>query len=93
MDVIAVRADAGAKAVTATGDALKTIILDERRKELAFEGHRLFDLTRNKLSFTKYLSGRTIAIDKTEKRIILPIPQSEMNANKNMEQNDAYKVQ
>ena len=93
IDVIAGRADAAATAVTATGDALKTIVLNERRKELAFEGHRLFDLTRNRLSFTKYLSGRTMAIDKTDKRTILPIPQSEMNANGNMEQNDAYKIQ
>jgi hypothetical protein len=93
VDVIGGRADATWTPVTATGDALKTMVLTERRKELAFEGHRLFDLTRNKLSFTKYLSGRTIAIDKTDKRTILPIPQSEMNANKNMEQNDAYKAQ
>lgn len=93
VDVVAGRADANWTATTATGDVLKTIVLNERRKELAFEGHRLFDLTRNKLSFTKYLSGRSIAIDKTDNRTILPIPQSEMNANKNMEQNDAYKVQ
>lgn len=93
VDVIGSRADANWESVTATGDALKTIILAERRKELAFEGHRLFDLTRNKISFTKYLSGRSIPIDKTDKRTILPIPQSEMNANKNIEQNEAYKVQ
>lgn len=92
VDVVGGRADVDWKPVTATGDALKTIVLDERRKELAFEGHRLFDLTRNKLSFTKFLSGRSIAIDKTDKRTILPIPQSEMNANINMEQNEAYKA-
>lgn len=93
VDVVAGRADASWVPVTATGDALKTIILNENRKEFAFEGHRLFDLTRNKLGFTKYLTNRTITIDKTDKRTILPIPQSEMNANINMEQNDAYKVQ
>lgn len=79
---IANRADTLVKAITATGDALISAILLEKRKELAFEGHRLFDLTRNKLSFTKYLGGDekkdiTYPADKT----IQPIPQRELDAN------------
>ncbi|RFS18903.1 RagB/SusD family nutrient uptake outer membrane protein [Chitinophaga silvatica] len=93
LDVVGGRADADYKPATATGDPLKALILLERRKELAFEGHRLFDLTRNKQSFTKYRSSKTIQIDYPNLKTILPIPQAEMNSNRNMEQNDAYKIQ
>ncbi|NSL86426.1 RagB/SusD family nutrient uptake outer membrane protein [Chitinophaga sp. Mgbs1] len=93
LNTIATRADASWTPTAATGAALQALILDENRKEFAFEGHRLFDLTRNKLTFTKYRSGtNTIAIQPGNGKTILPIPQSEMNANKNMEQNEAYKI-
>lgn len=91
LNTIASRADAAWIPATATGDALKTLILNERRKELAFEGHRLFDLTRNKLAFTKYRSATTIAIGAGELKTILPIPQAEINANGNIVQNEAYR--
>ena len=93
LDVIAKRADASKITTTAVGTALQTLILDENRKEFAFEGHRLFDLTRNKLNFTKYRTdGITLPIANTSLRTILPIPLSEMNSNPNMEQNEAYKT-
>lgn len=92
LDVVAKRADASKATTTATGTALQTLILEENRREFAFEGHRLFDLTRNKLAFTKYRTGGlTIAIPANSNKIVLPIPLAEMNANPNMEQNDAYK--
>ena len=78
---------------TTTGAALVTAILNERRKELAFEGQRLFDLTRNKISFTKISRGGiSIAVNYPENKAILPIPQSELDANSNIrsQQNPGY---
>lgn len=91
LDVVAQRADAAKTATTLTGTALQDLIIAERRKEFAFEGHRLFDLTRNKLGFTKYRSGATITIENTSLKTILPIPLSERNANPSIEQNEGYK--
>ena len=45
-DLNALRAKRGAAALTVTGAALKSAIQDERRRELAFEGSRWFDLKR-----------------------------------------------
>ncbi|RYG13754.1 MAG: RagB/SusD family nutrient uptake outer membrane protein [Chitinophagaceae bacterium] len=92
LDVIAKRGDASAATTTATGTALQNLILEENRKEFAFEGHRLFDLTRHKLAFTKHRTGGiTIAIPANSNRTVLPIPLAEMNANPSMDQNDYYK--
>ncbi|RAJ00497.1 SusD-like starch-binding protein associating with outer membrane [Chitinophaga skermanii] len=91
LNTIAARGDDKLVPYDVVGTALTDAILNERRKELAFEGHRLFDLTRTKKSFTKYRSATTIAINYPNGRTILPIPQAEMKANTNMEQNDAYK--
>lgn len=93
LDVIAKRADITKPTTTATGAALQALILEEERKEFAFEGHRLFDLTRNKQAFTKYRAdGVTLPVANTSLRTILPIPLAEMNSNPNMVQNDAYKT-
>ncbi len=91
LDIVATRADALWTPTVATDSELISLIIKERRKELAFEGHRLFDLTRNNLSFVKYRSGSTIPVSNTSLKTILPIPQSEINANPNIEQNEAYK--
>lgn len=88
---VAGRADATWVPLVATGTALYDAILLQRRKELAFEGHRLFDLTRTKQSFTKYRSTTTIAVNYPHLKTILPIPLAEMKVNTNMEQNDAWK--
>lgn len=93
LDVVAKRADATVATTTETGQALQDLILVENRKEFAFEGHRLFDLTRHKLAFTKYRTGGlTIPVPNTSLKTVLPIPLSEMNANPNMEQNEGYKA-
>jgi tetratricopeptide (TPR) repeat protein len=61
-------------------------ILKERRLELAFEGHRIHDVrrTRGSISF----GTETIAFNAN--RLVLPIPQREMDTNKNMTQNPGY---
>ena len=78
--------------VTATGDSLKTLIMEERRRELAFEGHRLFDLLRRKQGVvrTDVLPGSPSTKPYGDDRLIMPIPQRELDANKNMTQNPGY---
>lgn len=75
------------------------MILSERSKELFGEGQRFFDMIRlNKtIEFNDDfqnvpVSQREKTIDRTFNKIVLPIPQSEINANPAMEsqQNDGY---
>ena len=95
LNIIRLRANPTAGNFTGTGDALKTEIANERRKELMFEGNRLFDLTRRKKNFTKYSTtlGTPIAINYPSNFTIFPIPQTEIDANKNIpanQQNPGY---
>lgn len=68
-------------------------ILQERRKELVGEGHAFFDLVRNNLPIVRKggwqleIGADLQTIEPTEDRLILPIPQAEIDANPNMEQN------
>ncbi len=92
VNAIRLRANPTAAPYTESGDALMQVILSEKRKELMFEGHRLFDLTRNKMNFIKY-SGPTetpITIAYPNNLTIFPIPLTEMDANPNMVQNPGY---
>ena len=80
---------------TASSQAdMRLAIEKERRLELAFEGHRWYDLKR---------TGRAIevinnAIDEdgnklynlTENRLLWPIPQAELDKNQNLTQNAGY---
>ena len=79
---------------TSTGAQLITDILTERRKELAFEGLRYFDLTRLNLVINRPQVAQsapsiaTVAVGNT--RRILPIPQKEIDVNPNTKQNPGY---
>lgn len=92
LQVVVNRADPEAAEITETGGVLLDRILLERRKELAFEGHRLFDLNRNKESVDiDQGEGNVIEADYPNDDFILPIPLSEMNANsEEMKQNPGY---
>lgn len=59
----------------ATPDALITAILNERRKELCFEGHRRMDLLRRGQSLRANDPDKKAGAD----RVILPIPQREID--------------
>lgn len=65
----------------------KEILLQERRTEFAFEGHRWFDLLR---------SGRAVEIltlhgkNPNENKLLFPIPDSELKINPNLTQNPGY---
>ena len=68
-------------AMVATDDAYRTAILDERRAELNFEGHRLFDLAR--------LRRLKTDIGVADFRSIAPIPGREIKA-AGLTQNPGY---
>ncbi|MHA4809676.1 RagB/SusD family nutrient uptake outer membrane protein [Flavitalea flava] len=84
-----------------SGVQLKDDIIKERRKELAFEGDRLYDLNRLKLAITRQsnpgaiLAGPgdvNLTVPYPDNRRVQPIPQSETQANANIadQQNPGY---
>jgi predicted Zn-dependent protease len=84
------------KDIDASGDMVEKV-LHERRLELAFEGQRWFDLCRNG-KVEKYMnavyakdSGR-LAQKRTfdENSYLLPLPQTALDENINLEQNSGY---
>ncbi len=80
-----------ADAVTATGDALLDEIETEKRIELMFEGHRLWELMRKKKGVSRNNCTNIICeIPYPNDRFILPIPQREIDANANIAQNPGY---
>jgi starch-binding outer membrane protein, SusD/RagB family len=68
--------------------------MDERYKELPFEGHRFFDLKRKNLPVQRLASDATNptsqALPAGNFRFVLPIPQPEILANPLMQQNTGY---
>ena len=82
-----------------TGAALKAAIQLERRLELAFEGHRLFDLKRQGLDINRSNNGDysdgtgvpppagALTLPASSPKFQMPIPQEELNANPNMQPN------
>ncbi|MDH4089703.1 MAG: RagB/SusD family nutrient uptake outer membrane protein [Cyclobacteriaceae bacterium] len=77
-----------------------SVIMDERSRELAFEGHRAFDLFRRGLSATRNqfvdapgtaVSGPDV-IPPNDNQRVYPIPQVELDVNQNMVQNPGYEI-
>ncbi len=70
-----------------TKDQLRDFILEERGREFFAEGHRREDLIR----MGKYISN-AVARGKNAKsyQVLYPIPQSEIDANPELKQNDGY---
>lgn len=67
-------------------------IYDERRRELCFEGHELFDLARTKRSLirTDFDGSVNKDVPFPDYKWAMPIIQEELDANNNMEQNPGY---
>lgn len=92
-DINLVRARAGLPPVR-TGmpmDVFRKTVLNERRMELAFEGHRWFDLIR--VNNGQYGLDFLHSIGKTNAQafhLLFPIPQLEIDANPNLVQNPGY---
>ena len=72
-------------------DNVLDIVLDERRMELAFEGHRMFDVYRNRRSMDRRFGGVQPweVIDYRDNKIQFPIPYGEWSVS-GIEQNPGY---
>ena len=82
---------------TTAGDkaSMKLAIEKERRLELAFEGHRWYDLKRTGralevLNNVKGPNGSSLGYVVTESKLLWPIPQAEMDKNTKLTQNEGY---
>jgi hypothetical protein len=83
INVVRARAGLAALATTVTNQtALLDAILQERRVELAMEGHRFFDLRR--------LGRAQQVLNLSAERLLFPIPQRERDVNPNLTQNPGY---
>jgi hypothetical protein len=89
-DLNALRAKRNATAITATGAALLQAIQDERRRELAFEGHRWFDLKRRGQDITKPAFGNNAIVPYADFRILAPLPNAQVQNNALLKQNPGY---
>ena len=78
----------------ASKDAAINAIIEERFKELAYEGHRFWDLKRRGLPVTRLAADAPTANAATlpagNFRFLLPIPNAEIQANPLMQQNAGY---
>lgn len=85
-----------ASSVTSSADAMKKAVLKERRLELAFEGHRWFDLLRNDVVLETMNAlnsndvGRLKMNSMTEATTLFPVPQTELDKNPKLGQNPGY---
>jgi hypothetical protein len=68
--------------------------MNERFKELPFEGHRFWDLKRRNLPVSRDAADAPTATGTTlpagNFRFLLPIPNSEVQANPKIQQNPGY---
>jgi hypothetical protein len=78
----------GLPTVSLTGAALYNEILRQRRLELAFEGHRFWDLKRLGKDLVKSPHYNTVTF--TDARILAAVPQREVDGNPNLKQNFGY---
>lgn len=87
-DINAIRSNRNASAFT---DIDATKIENERRRELCFEGHRLFDILRKGKDLERgddYWAAQSVSFP--NELFIYPIPDNEMDVNPNMVQNPGY---
>jgi len=75
--------------------SMRLAIEKERRLELAFEGHRWFDLKRTGraievINAVTNFGNISMSYNLTQNRLIWPIPQSELDKNSRLTQNPGY---
>ena len=98
LNAVAKQRDPSFAGYSSSGTALLNDILLERRKELAFEGHRYWDLARYSMDVVRvnlagnYPGNVPLVIAADNFRRILPIPQAELDANPNIrsQENPGY---
>ena len=97
-DVNVIRARAGipSEGMFAAGkmhgyDNVLDVVLDERRMELAFEGHRMFDVYRNQRDMDRRFGGVQPweIVKYTDNKIQFPIPYGETSVS-GISQNPGY---
>ncbi|HCD9233416.1 TPA: RagB/SusD family nutrient uptake outer membrane protein [Elizabethkingia anophelis] len=95
-DINIIRQRAGVAAYTSlpTGRNILDVVLDERRLELAFEGHRKFDVFRNGKTLNRRYPGTHLngaspfyEVKPDDKRVVLYLPESQIIAQPNLIQN------
>jgi hypothetical protein len=84
------RTNRGLPETVLTGLGLIDLIINERRVELAFEGHRWFDLKRNGLNIPKSVTSGVSTLPYTDFRILQQIPNDQVLLNPNLVQNPGY---
>lgn len=75
--------------------ALIAAVYEERYKELAFEGHRYFDLRRRNMPIERVAAdvagtASALTLPVSQAQYALPIPATEISINKNIVQNPKY---
>ncbi len=95
-DINTLRAARGTSAFTAEQINF-SVILDERHRELAFEGHTWFDYIRNNIDIIRdqcntglELALPDCSLSARDNLTVLPIPQREIDVNQSMVQNPGY---
>jgi hypothetical protein len=95
-DLNKIRNRAGIESLTVTGvQPTLEAIWQERKLELAFEGHRFFDLVRTNQALTKLVqvsrkNGPPVTLSNAGRQIF-PIPLADIDSNKKLVQNEGYK--
>jgi tetratricopeptide (TPR) repeat protein len=95
-DVNIIRTRAGIPVYNSTpaGQTALDVVLQERRLEMAFEGHRRYDIFRNKLDLDRqypgtHLSGNNVfyTVTYTHNRVVEYIPEQQIQIQPNLVQN------
>jgi homoserine trans-succinylase len=91
IDLNTIRERANLNALNTTTNLLEEIFL-ERRRELAFEGHLLYDIARYKKNVArdKGCLANVCNLNYPSNFFVLPIPESSIELNQNMQQNEGY---
>jgi hypothetical protein len=71
-------------------DTFKKAVLNERRHEFVSEGHRWYDLVRTGTLIESVKRAKGDVANPTTFNYVFPIPQRELDNNKNLKQNEGY---
>lgn len=90
-DINSIRTRANASLLKSTDD-LEGALLNERRKELCFEGHLFFDLARRHKNVSRNdgCISLNCSLTAPSPKFVLPIPEKNINLNSNLKQNESY---
>lgn len=92
LDVIRKRANTNAENINLSGQALLDEIFNERRRELAMEGHLFFDIKRQGKDVVRddCTATENKNLEYPNYRFVMPIPKDAVEYNTNMVQNEGY---